>query len=411
MRLRWRYADRRRPKRPAPAPQPAAAAPQVIKLDTDQLRELSSVFSAPRWLRDLGIAAWLLVGVAALLAGLVWLLALTAVIVDPVIVGLVCATVATPVVSWLHRKGLPRAAGAILVLLGFVALGVVILLLVLGGLVSQADTIEGNLRAAADKAESWLEDAGVDESGASSATDNVSEGVGSTVSTFVTGLAHAVQGITALVFFVIFSVFSLLFLLKDGPSMRGWVDDHLGVPRHVAQTITGDVVSSLRRYFAGVSIVAAFNAVVVGIGALVLDVPLAGTIAVVTFITAYIPFIGAFVSGAFAVLLALGGEGTEVALIMLVIVLLANGLLQNIVQPIAFGATLGLNPLIVLVATIGAGSLFGMLGLILGAPLTSAAVHISRDLSAARAAARAEDAEKETKPPAAQSGEPSTVPG
>jgi putative heme transporter len=407
MKLRWRYADRRRKHEAPPAPEPAQAAePQVFKIDTEQLRELSSVFSAPRWLRDLGIAAWLLVGVAALLVGLVWLLALTAVIVDPVIVGLICATVAAPVVSWLQRKGLPRAAGAILVLLGFIALGVVILLLVLGGLIAQSDTIKAHLSDAADQAQTWLEDAGVDEPGASSATNNVSSGIASTISTFVRGLANAVQGITSLVFFVIFSVFSLLFLLKDGPSIRGWIEAHMGVPRNVAQTITGNVISSLRRYFAGVSIVAAFNAVVVGIGALVLDVPLAGTIAVVTFVTAYIPFIGAFVSGAFAVLLALGAEGTQTALIMLVIVLLANGLLQNIVQPIAFGATLGLNPLIVLVVTIGAGSLFGMLGLILGAPLTSAAVHISRDLSAARAAAAVE---KEPEPPPA--AEPTAVPG
>ena len=68
-------------------------------------------------------------------------------------------------------------------------------------------------------------------------------------------------------------------------------------------------MTSLRRYFLGVTLVAAFNGIVVGIAALLLDVPLAGTIAVVTFITAYIPYIGAFVSGAFAVILALGGKG------------------------------------------------------------------------------------------------------
>ena len=138
------------------------------------------------------------------------------------------------------------------------------------------------------------------------------------------------------------------------------------------------------------TIVAAFNGVVVGLGALVLGVPLAGTIAVVTFVTAYVPFIGAFVSGAFAVMIALASEGTETAVVMLVIVLLANGMLQQIVQPVAFGATLDLNPLAVLIVTIAAGSLFGMIGLILAAPLTSAAVHISRDLTAARAALQKE---------------------
>ena len=165
----------------------------------------------------------------------------------------------------------------------------------------------------------------------------------------------------------------------------------MGAPLAVARTITGEVVESMRRYFLGVTIVAAFNGVVVGLGAWALGVPLAGTIAVVTFVTAYIPFIGAFIAGAFAVVLALGAKGAGIALVMLVIVLLANGLLQNIVQPIAFGATLNLHPLVTLVVTIGAGALFGMAGLILAAPLTSAISHIVRELSAARAAAAVPD--------------------
>ena len=119
--------------------------------------------------------------------------------------------------------------------------------------------------------------------------------------------------------------------------------------------------------------------------------------------TAYVPFIGAFVSGAFAVMLALGSQGTSTALIMLVIVILANGLLQNIVQPIAFGATLDLNPLVVLIVTIGFGAIFGMIGMVLAAPLTSAALHISRELADVKAleAARAEPPRPESDPAAA----------
>ena len=84
--------------------------------------------------------------------------------------------------------------------------------------------------------------------------------------------------------------------------------------------------------------------------------------------------------------LALAGPGETAAIVMAVIVLLANGMLQQIVQPIAFGATLGLNPLVVLIATIGGGCLFGMIGLILAAPLVSAGVHIAQRLSGARSA-------------------------
>ena len=180
------------------------------------------------------------------------------------------------------------------------------------------------------------------------------------VHTFIHGVANGISGIASVAFGVSFTVFSLFFLLKDGPKLHAWTDRHLGVPAPAAATITGGVITAMRRYFLGVTIVAAFNATVVGIGALILDVPLAGTIAVVTFVTAYIPFVGAVVAGAFAVLLALGTQGTTTALIMLVIVILANGLLQNIVSPIAMGATLRMNPLLILVVTISAGAFFGM---------------------------------------------------
>jgi predicted PurR-regulated permease PerM len=367
--------------------------PTVVQIDASAL---SRVFSAPMWLRDLGLLAWFLVGVGILLVGLVWLLGLTATITVPVVLGAILATVAGPLVTKLQRKGVPRAAGAAIVLLGLIALGVVVALLVLGGIYEQADEIRASATEAADTVEEWLDDAGVDD--VSGVKEDVESGTAQTGATLLQGIARGIEGLTSVVFFLTFTVFSTFFLLKDGPTVRRFVDRHLGVPVGVATTITGNVIKSLRRYFLGVSIVAAFNAVVVGAGALLLDVPLAGTIAVVTFVTAYVPFIGAFVSGAFAVILTLAAQGTEEAAIMLVIVILANGLLQNIVQPLAFGATLDLNPLVVLIVTIGFGALFGMLGLILAAPLTSAALHISRDLAAAKAVEAAAEAEPEPPP-------------
>ena len=113
--------------------------------------------------------------------------------------------------------------------------------------------------------------------------------------------------------------------------------------------------------------------------------PLIGTIAVVTFLGAYIPYLGAWAAGGFAVLIALGGGGADAAGGMIVVELLANGVLQQLVQPFAMGAALGIHPLAVLVVTIAGGALFGTVGLILAAPLTSAVVRISADLERARA--------------------------
>ena len=164
--------------------------------------------------------------------------------------------------------------------------------------------------------------------------------------------------------------------------MQRFINRHMGVPEPVANVVTTNVAKSLRSYFLGVTIIAAFNAVVIGGAALIIGVPLAGTIAVVTFVGAYVPFVGAWVAGGFAVLIALGTVGADAALIMAVVALLANGALQQVIQPLVMGATLGLNPLVVLVVTIGAGALFGMIGLTLAAPLTSAAVHIANELRA-----------------------------
>ena len=364
-----------------------------MQLDPGQLKALASTFAAPRWLRDLGIASWLLVGAAALVAGLVLLMSVTATIVDPVVAGLILATVTAPAVTWLKRHSVPRWGGAVIVLLILVAIALFIVVIVIGGLASQGDAIGSAATSGADKIQGWLTDLGLSDSGASSATSSVATAAPNAMSTLVHGLVSGIQGLTSVIFFLSFTVFSLFFLLKDGPGMRAVIDRRLGVPLPVAQTITGGVITSLRRYFLGVTIVAVFNGVVVGLGAWALDVPLAGTIAVVTFVTAYVPFIGAFVAGAFAVILALGSEGTQTALIMLVIVILANGLLQNIVQPIAFGATLNLNPLVVLIVTIGGGCLFGMIGLVLAAPLTSATVHIMANLARARAAALGDSSE------------------
>jgi predicted PurR-regulated permease PerM len=186
--------------------------------------------------------------------------------------------------------------------------------------------------------------------------------------------------LSSLLFFLGFATLSTLFVLKDGPVMHRFVERHMGVPQPIAHVVTTNVAKSLRSYFLGVSIIAGFNAVLIGAAALIIGVPLAGTIAVVTFVAAFVPFVGAWVSGAFAVLIALGTQGADAAVVMAVVALLANSVLQQMIQPLVMGATLGLNPLVVLVVTIGAGALFGMVGLTLAAPLTSAAVHICNEL-------------------------------
>jgi putative heme transporter len=339
--------------------------------------ERGTMFSTPTWLRDLGFASWLLVGFVLIIIGVIWLLGQTSTIVMPVILAGVLGAVAAPIVDKLEGRKVPRAASAGLVLIGLVAIAALVVFLVVHGITANSGDLSAQASKALDKIESSLKDAGVNTANAKA---DVKKEVPEIGQTLIHGVAAGISGLGSLVFFLSFAALSTFFVLKDGPVISGFVTRHMGVPLSVAAVVAREVATGLRNYFTGVTIVAAFNAGVVGLGALILGVPLAGTIAVVTFVTAYVPYIGAWTAGIFAFVLALGSEGVTDALILALVIFLANGLLQNMLQPFVFGATLSLNPLAVLIVTIGAGSLFGMIGLTLAAPLTSAAVHISQAL-------------------------------
>ena len=112
----------------------------------------------------------------------------------------------------------------------------------------------------------------------------------------------------------------------------------------------------------------AIVAAVIGVATLLLGLPLVFTIVVVNFIGGYIPYIGAFLGGGLAVIVALGDGGLAEAAVMLVVVLAANLALENFVEPKVMGRTLDIHPLVVLVVTALGGLLGGIVGLILAVP-------------------------------------------
>lgn len=361
----------------------ASQAPpdEVVEIDPS---ELAGLFNVPDWLRNVGLMAWLLVGITLLIGGLVWLGSLTQVITIPVIVAAIIAVVASPLVRWMNGHGVPRAIGALLVMLAVVLIGAGITAMVVVGIDGQASSIANHLDDAKRTLSGWLQDIGLDPSKAGQATDDAGHGAASSAQALLGGILGGIERLSSLAFFIAMTILSLFFLLSDGPKIRGWVEGHMGVPGGVARIVTRRTIGSMRGYFLGVTIVAAFNAIVVGIGSLIIGVPLVGTIVAVTFVAGYIPYIGAWTAGAFTVLLALGSDGADAAGAMVVLQLLANGPLQQVIQPFAMGAALGIHPLAVLIVTIAGGALFGTVGLIIAAPLVAAAVRISADLERTR---------------------------
>jgi predicted PurR-regulated permease PerM len=209
--------------------------------------ESSAQFTAPTWLRNTGFASWLLVGFVLIIVGLIWLLGETSTIVMPVVFAAVLGAVAGPAVSWLERHRVPRIGGAILVLLGLVAIGVLILALVFGGVSAQGGDISAKLTQAVDKIQGGIADLGVDNT--QSAADDLKMTAPEIKDTLLGGVARGIAGLKGLVFFLAFATLSSVFVLKDGPVMHRFINRHLGLPEPVANVVTTNIAKSLRSYF------------------------------------------------------------------------------------------------------------------------------------------------------------------
>jgi predicted PurR-regulated permease PerM len=328
----------------------------------------------------LGRGAWLLVGVAVLLAIAFFVLGLVSDPVIPLAFAAILAAIFVPLVDRLERWAVPRWLGAPLVVLLVIGVVLVVAWMVVAGLVGQGREILA-------QATAGLEEAGSLPGMAALDTEQAIRTLGELVRILVSGLLSGLSSVTVLIVGIVTGLFILLFLMKDWRLVVDGAADQiaavLGLPDRVGRQIVFDTVHSFRGYAWGLTIVGLMNGAVVGLGALLLGVPLAGPVAIVTLITSYIPFFGAFFAGAFAVLVALGAKGLSVALAMLAITLLANNTLQNLLEPVAFGRTLRLHPLVVLLVTTAGTLLFGVLGATLAAPVTAVTLRTIRLLSEA----------------------------
>ena len=198
------------------------------------------------WLRDVGVTAWLLVGMGLLVVGLVSLLALTNSIVVPLIAAGVIAAVAAPLVAWLQRHHVPRPLAAILLLVAFILLGALVVYVVVAGITSQTGDLKSHLGDAKNTIQGWLKDLGVDPSTANDAKQEASSAASDNRQRPAERARGGHRELSSLVFFLAMTTLSLLFLLADGPKIRAWGERHMGVPLPVAHTIGERVLQSLR---------------------------------------------------------------------------------------------------------------------------------------------------------------------
>lgn len=349
----------------------------------------SALDLAPRWLRRAGVNGWLIIGFAVALWIAGYIYRATVGIAIPLIVAVVVGVAVAPLVDVMHRRRIPRSAGAVITLLLLVLIISASLVIVIRGLISQGPQVWTQVTAGVEALGKWLTNLGVSEqqllalqAALQKALPDIAQGVTSAITS-------GLSGVVAFFFGVFIGVFMLYYILKDMPLLSKWVGAHIGLRPDLGCDIVEDGAKSIRGYFKGSTVVALVNTVAIVIGLLIFHVPLIGPIAIVTFILAYIPYFGAFISGAFAVLVALGSGGATAAIGILAVVLISQNLLQQPVSAWAVGSALELHPLVVLISTVLGGIVMGIVGATLAAPLTALAVRATARLRAERQLAEA----------------------
>ena len=325
--------------------------------------------SGPVRIPKLGVWAWCFVGFV--LTGIIVATALAAVseIVLPMTFAAVLAVVFRPTVDVLQRHRFRPTLAAGVIVLGLLAIMVGVVVATVRGVIEQASEIDVVTDAALDTASQHVDVTGVDRA----ALDDARTAIERAVSFIADGvLTHLVSGVGTLIGLasgVILGSLIMYYLLKDGATLRrGLVDRFDTTIQNDIDEFIGDSCRILRNYGKGRTVMSALVSVVIGAASLLLGLPLVFTIVVVNFVGGYIPYIGAFLGGGLAVIVALGDGGLAEAAVMLVVVLAANLILENFVEPRVMGQTLHLHPVVVLIVTALGGLVGGIVGLILAVP-------------------------------------------
>ncbi len=303
-------------------------------------------------------------------------------LVVPLIVAAVAAVLFAPAVDWLQAHRIPRSLGAAACTLMVVAVALFAVGMVVVGVVDRAGELTAQLE------EAWIElgrQTTILALESILAAFNVDldtlsrpllEGVGAHVGPILGSAVGLISG-------VLVALVLLYYLLKDGHALVARIVTR-GSPTANAQAkrILGHAVGTIRANARGRTILAAVQGIFVTIALWLLGVPLPASVGIVNFVGGFIPFLGAFIGGAFAVLMALSAGGIPLAVAALVVVLFTNRVLENLLEPRLIGSSMKMHPVAVIVATLAGGLIAGLIGLILAAPLVAIISNLLRELRA-----------------------------
>jgi predicted PurR-regulated permease PerM len=326
------------------------------------------------------LAAWC--AVVLLVAGVGWvgirLCEELRTAVTPVLLALLGTALLRPLHRRLVNAKANRSVAAALTCVAVLAVVGGAVYIVVAALIDTGDQIVASLKDAAQGISDRFGAAGTSlDDLATNAKDLLGRFGGTAASNVISGVSVVGESIAM----AVLALFLVFFFLRDGPRAVGLI-------RGLAPGGNGDMLEAMARrafeavegFMRGTTLIALIDAVCITVGLLVLDVPGAVGLGALVFVGAYVPYLGAFISGAVAVLVALADRGFVIALWALGIVLAVQVLEGHVLQPVIQSRTVQMHPAVVLLAITAGASVAGILGMLLAVPLTAAAFAIVHEL-------------------------------
>ncbi|RNE48505.1 AI-2E family transporter [Corynebacterium alimapuense] len=292
----------------------------------------------------------------------------------PIAFAIIVCTVLAPPTSWMRHKGLPNALAALISILGFFGAFGTLIWLIAPNIASQSQVLYLQAFEGVQHMRLWAQ--GPPLNLESQTLDNMLN----EFATWLQNQAGAIAGgivsgvSTATSFVITLSIILVLtfFFLKDGHRFLPWGRKVAGrrLGWHMTESLTRGW-NTLGGYIRAQALVSLIDAFFITAGLLILDVPIALALGVITFMAGFIPYVGAIVAGALSVLVALVSLGFTEAMIVLAIVLAVQQLEGNVLSPWLQSKAMSLHPVIILVSVIIGGGLFGLVGSFLAVPVAA----------------------------------------
>jgi predicted PurR-regulated permease PerM len=312
-------------------------------------------------------AGWLLVG------GAIWY-ARGATI--PLIVAALISTQLLPLIGWATSRGVPRGVAVAASLVGVVLIALGLAWVFTDALFGNLGGIGKDIGEGADKVIVWLRDNDDWVKQHEDAIRNFLKGILPSAKDAAGGLLAGAVGTLSLTAQVVsgalLTLVFLLYIITGGDAIWGWIRDRFSADRRERVAMAGSAAwTGASGYIRGISLIALIDTTVITLGMLVIGTPHVGTLALLTFVSLFVPILGAWVSGTITVLVTLAAVGTGGAVAMAAVILIGQQLDSMFVTPLVYQQTVNLHPIVTLTAVIVGSQLLGIVGAFLAVPMVA----------------------------------------